>query len=95
MVKRYLTKGVMNEIPTEIQLLCWECYDQVRQRDSYDYLQVFELRRVGVDIQEIEHRQEVPRYKQVYYVHCKSPRQQKIYIIEELDTALMMLAEEY
>ncbi len=85
----------MNEIPSEIQLLCWECYDQVRQRDSYDYLQVFELRRVGVDIQEIEHRQEVPRYKQVYYVHCKSPQQQKIYIIEELDTALMMLAEEY
>ena len=94
-MKRYLTKGVMNEIPSEIQLLCWECYDQVRQRDSYDYLQVFELKGVGVDIQEIEHRQEVPRYQQVYYVHCKSPLQQKIYIIEELDTALMMLAEEY
>ena len=56
---------------------------------------MFELKTVGEDTQQIEHRQEVPEYNQVYQLKSINPIEQKIFIIDEGEYATMLLAEEY
>ena len=41
--KRYLTKGIDESIPLELQLFMWNCID--RMPEPKDYLQVFERNR--------------------------------------------------
>ena len=49
---RYLTCGVDNAIPLELQLFLWDCVD--RLPEPKDYLQVFELKPSG-SMQSITH----------------------------------------
>ena len=94
-MKRYLTHGINEQIPINIQLFCWQCYDAAKVTGNYDYLQVFELKQLDEQTQQVEHRQEVPEYKQIYYLKSTNPINQKIFIIEESEYATMLLAEEY
>ena len=94
-MQRYITSGVNEQISIDIQLFCWYCYEVVKATGKYDYLQVFELKQVGEDTQQIEHRQEVPEYNQVYQLRSINPIEQKIFIIDEGEYATMLLAEEY
>lgn len=94
-MQRYITSGVNEQISIDIQLFCWQCYDAVKVTGKYDYLQVFELKAVGEHTQQIEHRQEVPTYKQIYHLKSINPINQKIFIIDEGEYATMLLAEEY
>ncbi|MBR4319178.1 MAG: hypothetical protein IKP69_03905 [Oscillospiraceae bacterium] len=43
--QRYLTKGVNESIPFEIQLFLWECID--RMPEPKDYFQIFEMNDIG------------------------------------------------
>ena len=94
-MKRYLTHGINEQIPINIQLFCWQCYDAAKVTGNYDYLQVFELKQLDEQTQQVEHRQEVPEYKQIYYLKSTNPIDQKIFIIEEGEYVAMLLAEEY
>lgn len=94
-MKRYLTHGINEQIPINIQLFCWQCYDAAKVTGNYDYLQVFELKQLDEQTQQVEHRQEVPEYKQIYYLKSTNPIDQKIFIIDEGEYATMLLAEEY
>ena len=94
-MKRYLTHGINEQIPINIQLFCWQCYDAAKVTGNYDYLQVFELKQLDEQTQQDEHRQEVPEYKQIYYLKSTNPINQKIFIIEEGEYVAMLLAEEY
>ena len=94
-MKRYITCGIKDQVPMDIQLFCWQCYEKVKASDEYDYLQVFELKQIGEYIQQIEHRQEVPEYNQVYKLRANDSINQKIFIIEEGNSVTMLLAEEY
>ena len=94
-MQRYLTRGVNEQIPIDLQLFCWQCYEEAKAIGNYDYLQVFELKPIGEYTQQIEHRQEVPEYNQIYYLNSINPIQQKIFIIDEEEYATMLLAEEY
>lgn len=94
-MQRYITNGVYEQIPLELQLFCWQCYERVKESSEYDYLQVFELKQIGEYIQQIEHRQEVPEYNQVYKLRANDSINQKIFIIEEGNSVTMLLAEEY
>ena len=94
-MQRYITSGVNEQISIDIQLFCWYCYEVVKATGKYDYLQVFELKTVGEDTQQIEHRQEVPEYNQVYKLRANDSINQKIFIIEEGNSVTMLLAEEY
>ena len=94
-MKRYLTCGINEQIPINIQLFCWQCYDAAKVTGNYDYLQVFELKQLDEQTQQVEHRQEVPEYKQIYYLKSTNPINQKIFIIEEGEYVAMLLAEEY
>lgn len=90
--KRYLTCGVDSTIPLELQLFLWECVD--RMPAPRDYLQVFELKPVGI-LQSITHRSEEPKYHMEYVIPMENPIAEKVYIIDDGDHSTMLLASEY
>ena len=89
---RYLTCGVDSTIPPEIQLFLWECVD--RLPEPKDYLQVFELSPSG-SMQSIIHSSEEPEYRKVYMIPSAAPITQKLYVIDDGDYSIMLLASEY
>jgi hypothetical protein len=96
---RYITSGVQQEIPLELQLFMWSCIDKLKEQEKeLDYLQVFELRSAGgeeISLQSIEHRQEMPEYKKIYLVPCGESITAKIFVIDDGTHSTMLLAEEY
>lgn len=89
---RYLTCGVDNSIPIELQLFLWECVD--RMPAPRDYLQVFELKPLGI-LQSITHSSEEPAYKMEYVIPMENPIAEKVYIIDDGDHSTMLLASDY
>lgn len=89
---RYLTCGVDNSIPIELQLFLWECVD--RMPAPRDYLQVFELKPLGI-LQSITHSSEEPAYKMEYVIPMENLIAEKVYIIDDDDHSTMLLASEY
>jgi len=91
---RYLTRGVSNEIPFEIQLLLWSMIGEVKVKK--DYLQVFEIETINDNLLKIEHRQEVPKYKKDIVVRNVGINSKvKIFVIDDGEYSTMMLSEEY
>ena len=90
--KRYLTCGADSTIPLELQLFLWECVEQMPA--PKDYLQVFELKPVGI-LQSITHRSEEPEYHMEYIIPMENPIAEKVYIIDDGDHSTMLLANEY
>ena len=89
---RYLTCGVDNTIPLELQLFLWDCVEHMpAQRD---WLQVFELNAEG-PMQAITHRSEEPAYSMKYLIPSDTPITEKVYIIDDNDHSTMLLANEY
>ena len=92
--ERYLTRGVSNEIPLEIQILLWSMIDGLNVKK--DYLQVFEIEPIKDNLLKIEHRQEVPKYKKEIIVRNRGIKSKiKLFVIDEGDYSTMMLSEEY
>ena len=95
---RYITRGIKSDIPIELQLFMWSCIDALKGELELDYLQVFELRKVKekeLDIQMIEHRQEVPKYSTQYWLFRSEIVEVKIFVIDDGDHSTMLLANEY
>lgn len=90
--KRYLSRGVDDTIPIELQLFMWACIDQLPE--PRDYLQIFDLEQVG-NMQSITHRSEQPEYRKVYLLPSDDPISEKLYIIDDGDHSTMLLASEY
>ena len=63
---RYLTRGVSEEIPLEIQILLWSMIVGIKIKKGY--LQVFEIELIKNSLLKIEHRQEIPKYKKEHVV---------------------------
>lgn len=81
---RYLTRGVSEEISLEIQILLWSMIGKIKIKK--DYLQVFE----------IEHRQEIPKYKKEHVVvNTGINSKAKIFVIDDGEYSTMMLSSEY
>lgn len=90
--KRYLSRGVNETIPIELQLFMWACIDQLPE--PRDYLQIFDLKQIDC-MQSITHRSEQPEYRKVYLLPSEKPITQKIYVIDDDDHSTMLLATEY
>ena len=91
--KRYLTRGVDETIPVELQLFMWEAIDHMPE--PKDYLQVFELS-VENCLQVIHHTSEQPEYEMTYILPTiEKLIIGKIYCIDSEDYCTMLLAEEY
>lgn len=91
--RRYLTSGVDNTIPPDIQGFLWSAIDQMPE--PKDYLQVFQLS-VQNGLQIIEHTSEQPEYH-MHYILAETDTEitAKIYVIDSEEYCTMLLAEEY
>ncbi len=90
--KRYLSRGVDDTIPIELQLFLCTCIDQLPE--PCDYLQIFDLEQVG-NMQSITHRSEQPEYRKVYLLPSDNPITEKLYVIDDNGHSTMILASEY
>jgi hypothetical protein len=96
--KRYITRGVNEEVSLNIQILLWNLIESTSYEVELDYLQVFELKVInsnGITAQKIIHKQEVPYYQKEYTLNIDNPVNAKLYVIDSIDYVTMMLAEEY
>lgn len=91
---RYLTRGVLEEIPLEIQILLWSMIVGIKIKK--DYLQVFEIEPIKNSLLKIEHRQEIPKYKKEHVVvNTGINSKVKIFVIDDGGYSTMMLSSEY
>ena len=90
--KKYITKGVSENVSLLLQLFMWQCIDDLNIKK--DYLQVFKCSLSGTK-QKIEHIQEVPEYKKKYLLNADTIFIGKIFVIDDDDHSTMLLAEEY
>lgn len=96
---RYMTKGINQSLDISLQIMLWQIIDDFKDTKEIelDYLQVFKIRRNKNELI-IEHTQEVPEYKKVYLFNNLGSlieEDLKIFIIDENDYNIMLLAEEY
>ena len=96
---RYMTKGINQTLDISIQVMLWKIIDDLKARKEIelDYLQVFNIRRNKEELL-VEHTQEIPEYKKVYFFNNLGSLIQedlKIFIIDENEYNIMLLAEEY
>ena len=90
---RYLTRGVDEKIPIDIQIFMWKAVDNMPE--PKDYLQVFNLT-VQNGLQIIRHTSEKPKYEMTYILTTLTKAvTAKVYIIDDGDHCTMLLAEEY
>ena len=91
---RYLTRGVDEKIPIDIQIFMWKAVDNMPE--PKDYLQVFNLT-VQNGLQIIRNTSEKPKYEMTYILTSLLTKAvtAKVYIIDDGDQCTMLLAEEY
>ena len=90
---RYLTRGVDEKIPIDIQIFMWKAVDNMPE--PKDYLQVFNLS-VENGLQVIKHTSEQPKFEMTYILTALTKAvTAKVYIIDDGDHCTMLLAEEY
>lgn len=98
--KRYATKGIHEKVELHLQLLLWSLIDKRKRKGIIvDYLQVFELsivRKDGVVIQRVIHRQECPSVIATYYLPMiDTPIKLTIWAMDSEAYCMMLLPEEY
>lgn len=91
---RYMTREIAENLPVEIAMLLWELIDNLTIEK--DYLQVFEINPIGVEVLEIVHKQEVPKYEASVYIQNGLIKDKlKIYAIDSIEYSTMMFSNEY
>lgn len=96
---RYMTRGIKEALDISLQMMLWKMVDDLKESKEIelDYLQVFKIRRNNEELI-IEYTQEAPEYKKIYTFNKLSSLVEedlKIFIIDENDYNIMLLAEEY
>ena len=91
--QKFLTRGVMAEIPSWLIDLIW-CMVFSMKTEHKDYLQVFTLTKTPT-CQHIVHEQEQPLYRYELDVPCDAAVDAKVFVIDDLTHSTMLLAEEY
>ena len=95
--KRYVTRGVIDRVPSGVQDFLWNLVDNLvaRHEIEIDYLQVFELGQTENGSQQIIHKQEVSEYSAVYqFGKVENPLSIKLYAIDDGGTCTMLLPSE-
>lgn len=91
--KRFITKGVAENVDPLLQVFMWHCIDNMPL--PKDYLQVFSLTvENGKAI--IKHYQEEPDYQKEYSLNVETPFfVGEIFVIDDKSHSTMLLANEY
>lgn len=91
--RRFITKGVSENINPLLQLFMWQCIDNMPV--SKDYLQIFVLSKENGELK-IKHCQEEPDYKEEYLLSADTSFYVgKVFVIDDKTHSTMLLAEEY
>ncbi|MCH1561261.1 DUF960 domain-containing protein [Staphylococcus epidermidis] len=101
-INRYITRGINESIPLDLQILLWHMVEEREKPPHTDYLHIFRLQE-DENILSITHEQEQPPYKLEYhytnYVKSQNALPKKVYVIREDDVDtfyyMMLLPEEY
>jgi hypothetical protein len=94
---RYVTRGVDDSVPVEIQFFLWSLIDeQVQKGRELDYFQKFELK-VTEEGQEILHIQEEPEWtcKTLLEISNECCTNKVIWVIDSEAYQTMLFPEEY
>lgn len=91
--QKFLTCGVMAEIPSWLTNLMWYMV-LTMEVEGKDCLQVFTLTKTPTG-QHIVHKQEQPPYHYELDVPCDDAIDAKVFVIDDLTHSTMLLAEEY
>lgn len=97
---RYVTKGVAENFPVELQAALFSAVEQMREKVSgqLDYLQVFEIVtevKGQKKFLHIYHMQECPEAKLEYFIPTDVEVNCRAYMIDDVDHITLLLAEEY
>lgn len=97
---RYVTKGVAENFPIELQAALFSAVEQMREKVSgkLDYLQVFEIVtevKGQKKFLHIYHMQECPEAKLEYFIPTDVEINSRAYMIDDVDHITLLLAEEY
>ena len=96
---KYITRGIDQELPIELQLFLWTCIERlISQGIEIDYLQVFDVDSSEVEgryLVSVKHSQEVPEYAAEYLVTCTLKITGKIFVIDDGAYVTMLWSSEY
>lgn len=98
---RYLTCGIDQRLPQELQRLIWTSIDMrvLLAKEKIDYLQVFTFKKIDDEILALHHEQEQPPMLNVHYTNYRPEYEEilneKIYVIDDGDHSTMLFAYEY
>lgn len=91
---RYMTREIAENLTVEIAMILWDLIDNLILEK--DYLQVFEIKPIGLGVLEIVHKQEVPKYEASVYIQNDLIKDKlKIYAIDSIEYSTMMFSNEY
>ena len=101
-INRYITRGINESIPLDLQILLWHMVEEKDNQPHTDYLHIFKLQEDD-NMLSITHEQEQPAYKLEYhyinYEKNQNALPKKVYVIREDDVDVfyyaMLLPEEY
>lgn len=97
---RYITRGIHEFMPQELQIIIWEMIDRMTVKQ--DYLQVFEFSLISneeVTALEIIHRQEQPDFKEncvIFDIQVSEKiLNNKVFCIDDIEHSTMLFSYEY
>ena len=99
--KRYVTGGIDERVPQELQRLIWTSVDMrvLLAKEKTDYLQVFTFKKIDGEMLALHHEQEQPPLLNVHYTNYRPEYEEilneKIYVIDDGDHSTMLFAYEY
>lgn len=97
---RCITRGVNSEVDIRLQIIMWSLIDKLNESEDIeiDYLQVFHIYKKQDKIL-LEHKQKVPEYQKLYEInnmgYVKLEEKLKLFVIDDIDHSIMLLAQEY
>lgn len=97
---RYITSGVAENFPIELQVALFSAVEQMREKVSGQlvYLQVFEIVtevKGQKKFLHIYHMQECPEAKLEFFIPTDVEVNGRAYMIDDVDHITLLLAEEY
>ncbi|OEK75255.1 DUF960 family protein [Staphylococcus equorum] len=103
-MNRYITRGIANNLPTNLQHLLWQLVaqrenEQSKELEEMDYFHVFHFNMHNNQLY-VKHKQERPDYVKIHETKYYQPINiNKVYVIREdnvdLSYYVMLLPEEY
>ncbi len=90
--QRFITRGVLHNIPRELSAFLWRLVRSMPP--PKDYLQIFTLSSEG-GLQKITHTQEIPKYQKHYLLKTEKPVNEKVFVIDDKTHTTMLLSSEY